>query len=142
MKIKVIASGRIKERLYKERIHEYIKWIKIHNPIDLIFMGDLRKLKYEKQPLSFIKDSDYLVCLSEEGIKKSSVEFSTLFCNMNKDITFIIGGPDGLNSRIKNRANLVLSLSDMTFLHEMAVLILVEQIYRGLSIKVGSNYHR
>ena len=142
MKIKVISSGRIKERLYKERIHEYIKWIKIHNPIDLIFIGDLRKTKYNKQTFTFLKDDDYLVCLSEEGVKKSSVEFSRLFYNMNKDITFIIGGPDGLNSRIKNRANLILSLSDMTFLHEMAVLILIEQIYRGLSIKVGGKYHR
>ena len=142
MKIKVISSGRIKEKLYKERVEEYIKWIKIHNPIDLIVISDLKKTKYEKNLFSFLKDNDYLVCLSEDGIKKSSVEFSALFCNMNQDITFIIGGPNGLNNKIKERADLILSLSNMTFLHEMTVLILVEQIYRGLSIKIGSKYHR
>ena len=92
--------------------------------------------------MAHINSNDNTICLSEEGEKRSSKEFSKLLFNKALDHTFIIGGPDGLPRYIKEKANQIFSLSDLTFPHEMALLILAEQLYRAVSIKKGTSYHR
>ena len=140
MKIKVLAVGKLKEKAYQDRIGEYVKWINRDIPVELIFLKDNDKIN--KKLLAHINSEDHTICLSEEGEKISSEEFSKLLFNKALDHTFIIGGPDGLTRYIKEKANQIFSLSELTFPHEMALLILAEQLYRAVSIKKGSNYHR
>jgi len=140
MKIKILAVGKLKEKAYQDRIGEYIKWINRDIPVELTFLKDNDKVN--KKLLAKISSKDHTICLSEEGEKKSSKEFSKLLFNKALDHTFIIGGPDGLPKYIKEKANQIFSLSELTFPHEMALLILAEQLYRAVSIEKRRNYHR
>ena len=140
MKIKILAVGKLKEKAYQNRIGEYVKWINRDIPVELIFLKDNEKIN--KKLLAHINSEYHTICLSEEGEKISSKEFSKLLFNKALDHTFIIGGPDGLKRYIKEKANQIFSLSELTFPHEMALLILAEQLYRAVSIKKGRNYHR
>ena len=140
MKIKILAVGKLKEKAYQNRIGEYVKWINRDIPVELIFLKDNDKIN--KKLLAHINSADHTICLSEEGEKRSSKEFSKLLFNKALDHTFIIGGPDGLPRYIKEKANQIFSLSELTFPHEMALLILAEQLYRAVSIEKGRNYHR
>ena len=88
------------------------------------------------------ENKDYIICLSEEGKEFSSTQFSKYIFDETKNIIFLIGGPNGHTNSTKSKANQIISLSKMTFPHEMALLILTEQIYRAISIKKGSKYHR
>ena len=140
MKIKILAVGKLKEKAYQNRIGEYVKWINRDIPVELIFLKDNDKVN--RKLLANINSKNHTICLSEEGEKRSSEEFSKLLFNKALDHTFIIGGPDGLPTFIKEKANQIFSLSELTFPHEMALLILAEQVYRAISIKKGRNYHR
>ena len=140
MKIKIIAVRKLKEKAYQNRIGEYVKWINRDIPVELIFLKDNDKVN--RKLLANINSKNHTICLSEEGEKRSSEEFSKLLFNKALDHTFIIGGPDGLPTFIKEKANQIFSLSELTFPHEMVLLILAEQIYRAISIEKGRNYHR
>ena len=140
MKIKVLAGGKLKEKAYQNRIGEYVKWINRDIPVELIFLKDNDKIN--KKLLEHINSKDHTMCLSEEGEKRSSKEFSKLLFNKALNHTFIIGGPDGLTKNIKKKANQIISLSELTFPHELALMILLEQLYRSVSIEKGRNYHR
>ena len=140
MKVKILAVGKLKEKTYQNRIGEYVKWINRDIPVELIFLKNNDKVN--KKLLAHINSKDHTICLSEEGEKRSSKEFSKLLFNKPLDHTFIIGGPDGLTKYIKKKANQIISLSELTFPHEMALLILAEQLYRAVSIEKGRNYHR
>lgn len=140
MKLKILAVGKLKEKAYQNRIGEYVKWINRDIPVELIFLKDNDKVN--KKLLAHINSKDHIICLSEEGEKKSSREFSTLLFDKALNHTFIIGGPDGLPRYIKEKANQIFSLSELTFPHEMALLILAEQLYRAASIEKGRSYHR
>ena len=140
MKIKILAVGKLKEKAYQNRIAEYVKWINRDIPVELIFLKDNDKVN--KKLLAHINSKEHIICLSEEGEKKSSRECSTLLFDKAVDHTFIIGGPDGLPRYIKEKANQIFSLSELTFPHEMALLILAEQLYRAVSIEKGRKYHR
>ena len=140
MKVKILAVGKLKEKTYQNRIGEYVKWINRDIPVELIFLKDNDKIN--RKLLAHINSENHTICLSEEGEKISSKEFSKLLFNKALDHTFIIGGPDGLTKYIKKKANQIISLSELTFPHEMALLILAEQLYRAVSIKKGRNYHR
>ena len=140
MKVKILAVGKLKEKTYQNRIGEYVKWINRDIPVELIFLKDNDKIN--RKLLAHINSENHTICLSEEGEKISSKEFSKLLFNKALDHTFIIGGPDGLTKYIKKKANQIISLSELTFPHEMALLILAEQLYRAVSIEKGRNYHR
>ena len=140
MKIKILAVGKLKEKAYQKRIGEYVKWINRDISVELIFLKDNNKVN--KKLLAHINSKDHTMCLSEEGEKRSSKEFSKLLFNKALNYTFIIGGPDGLPRYVKEKANQIFSLSELTFPHEMALLILAEQLYRAVSIEKGRNYHR
>ena len=88
-------------------------------------------------------NNNIIICLSEEGKQFNSVELcSFLLSFKNKKINFLIGDTDGISSDIKNNSDLILSLSPLTFPHELARLILIEQIFRAISISNNSPYHR
>ena len=88
-------------------------------------------------------NNNIIICLTEEGKQFNSVELSSFLLSFkNKKISFLIGDTDGISSDIKRKSDLLLSLSPLTFPHELARLILIEQIYRAVSISNNSPYHR
>ena len=94
--------------------------------------------------LSKINATDTVILLDEQGMIKSSVAFASFLqqqMNTVKQLVFIIGGPYGFSKEIYDRANYKLSLSAMTFSHQMVRLIFLEQMYRAASILKGEPYH-
>ena len=142
MQIKLVVIGKIKENIYKNRIYEYLKWINIDIPIEIVFIKNDRIDKLNKKLKSHLINQDYTICISEEGTMMNSRKFSKLILNQTKNITFFIGGPNGHSEFVRKETNEVISLSLMTFPHDLALLILTEQIYRGISIAKGSKYHK
>lgn len=105
---------------------------------------DVVKKKEGERLLDKIKESDFVIALSEEGKMMNSFSFAEFLerKKMVKNVLFIIGGAFGLDEAVKKRAQLILSLSPMTFPHEMAFLLLIEQIYRAYTLKNKSPYHK
>jgi len=142
MRIKILAIGKVKEKAYHKRIIEFVKWINRDVSIELVFFKDNNHSRLEKKVESHLKNRDHIMCLTEEGRELSSIQFSEYLFNKTNDIVILIGGPNGHMNSIKEKAAQIISLSKMTFPHEMALLILTEQIYRAISIKKGNKYHR
>lgn len=150
--IKILCVGKIKEKFFKEAIDEYLKRISKYSKIQIIEVNDVdlnnKDLNLEKERdnlLKYVSEKDYIVTLEIEGKQMSSEEFSdtidkTLINYPN--ITFIIGGSYGIHNDIKNKSNLKLSFSKMTFPHQLFRIILLEQIYRGFKIIKNESYHK
>lgn len=149
MKITIIAVGKLKAKSQQEKIEDYISRISHYAKIDVIELKDSDSLQEGKQMLEKIeknKNPSFIIALSEEGKELSSEEFAdklkSIDINMNKEIIFLIGGPFGLSDEIKKKADLILSLSKMTFPHDMFRIFLTEQIYRAMTIIKGEKYHK
>ena len=159
MKVTIIAVGKIKEHYLKEGIEEYSKRLsrfcdlRIIEAADEPAPDDLSAAREEQiksreasRVLGKVKDGDYLIVLDVKGAKKSSEEFAEVLKNCmisgNSSITFVIGGSLGLAPELIRKANVRLSLSDMTFPHQLTRLILLEQIYRAFKIINGETYHK
>ena len=159
MKVTIIAVGKIKEHYLKEGIEEYSKRLsrfcdlRIIEAADEPAPDDLSAAREEQiksreasRVLGKVKDGDYLIVLDVKGAKKSSEEFAEVLKNCmisgNSSITFVIGGSLGLAPELIRKANVRLSLSDMTFPHQLTRLILLEQIYRAFKIINGEPYHK
>ena len=141
MEIKIVVIGKLKEKIYQRRVQKYLKWISKDVKIEIVYIKDSNnKILTNLDKLK--KNNFFSICLSENGIQMSSNTFSKFIFNNKEKLSFIIGGPDGHSSEILNEADYILSLSKMTMPHEMATLVLIEQIYRAFSIKKGSKYHR
>lgn len=140
MRFKVISVGKIKEKSIIELINEYSKRINV----EFTELKDSNKETEGKKIIEILDkmNSKYVFVLSEEGKEFTSVEFSQKIKKIEQPIIFVIGGPTGLSDEVKKRTDFLLSLSKMTFTHEMAKLFLVEQIYRAMSIIENKNYHK
>ena len=142
MKIKVVCVGKIKERIYKERIYEYLKWINRDIKIELIALKDNNKKNLDNSLKKHLNNNYLKICVSQKGTQYSSKKFSKFLFDQDKDLGFFIGGPEGHSEIIEKSIKNSLSLSTFTMPHEMALLVLIEQIYRALQIKKGGSYHR
>lgn len=150
--IKIICVGKIKEEFYRNAILEYQKRISKYTRLDIIEVSDfsignieLDKLKEKEQIEKYIKDKDYVITLEIEGREFSSIEFSNFMektSMINSNITFIIGGSNGLHFDILKKSNFSLSFSKLTFPHQLFRVILLEQIYRSYKIQNNENYHK
>ena len=132
-RLTIYAIGKIKKTWIRDGIIQYKKRMPelIINQLKTFNINSLRS------------NSNIIICLSEEGKQFNSVELSSLLLNFkNKKINFLIGDADGISSDIKEKSDLILSLSPLTFPHELARLFLIEQIYRAISISNNSPYHR
>jgi 23S rRNA (pseudouridine1915-N3)-methyltransferase len=142
MLIKIIAVGKIKDRGLQGKITEFSKWISRYAKLETV---ELRDSNIEQESEAILKclgkDKTFVFTLSEEGKEFTSNEFSQKLSGIDKKMTFIIGGPFGLPPAVKQRADCLFSLSQMTFTHEMARLFLLEQIYRAIDIAKGGKYH-
>ena len=139
---KIIAIGKIKERIYHSKIDEYIKWIEKYFPIELIFLKENSSSKLDRKLGKYLNAEFFKILLSENGKQMDSRKFTDLIFNQNKKVIFFLGGPHGHTSLVESSCDLSLCLSKMTFPHEMALLILSEQIFRSISIKNNTVYHR
>ena len=132
-RLTIYAIGKIKKFWIRDGIKQYKKRMP-----DLI-INELKTFN----TTTLRSNNDIIICLSEEGKQFNSVELYSLLLNFkNKKINFLIGDADGISSDIKQKSDLLLSLSPLTFPHELARLILLEQIYRAISISNNSPYHR
>jgi len=141
MKIKIFAVGKVKNKHLLAEIEELQKRIPW---TEIIEIKDSDPQKEAEKIISQIKQNQFIIACSEEGSQYGSHTFSQILnqISMEKEIVFIIGSATGLDSSIKKRADEIMSLSKMTFTHEMARLFLVEQIYRAKSILDGKKYHK
>ena len=142
MNIKIVVIGKIKEKIYQHRILEYIKWINHDVKINFTILKEDSGKKLDQKLKPYLHSDNYTICVSEEGSHLSSKQFSKFVFETNQELTFFIGGPDGHPEMLRKGANSILSLSKMTLPHEMALLVLTEQIFRAISIQKGSKYHR
>lgn len=159
MKATIIAVGKLKERYLKDGIEEYAKRLSRFCDLQLIEVEDEQapeslspareeqiKKKEAARIFGKVKDGGYLIVLDVKGTKKTSEEFASAIQSCltsgKSNITFIIGGSLGIDTELVNKADLRLSLSDMTFPHQLTRLILLEQIFRAFKINHGETYHK
>ena len=155
MDIKLIVVGKTSSNYIVDGLNEYLKRLKRYIDFDLEVVPDLKNNKSKTESaqkleegtliLQKIKESDFVVLLDERGKQFSSIEFSEFLqkkmLSGTKRLLFIVGGPYGFSEAVYARANSLLSLSKMTFNHEMVRLFFVEQIYRAMTILRNEPYH-
>tara|TARA_B110000305_G_scaffold223077_1_gene267304 strand:+ start:620 stop:1093 length:474 start_codon:yes stop_codon:yes gene_type:complete len=155
MKIKLLAIGKTDSKDLQPVIEEYSKRLSFYVSFNFEIIPDIKNAKNlsKKQQkiaegnelLKRIEKSDTIIILDEKGKTFSSVEFSVfLQKKMNsglKNLIFMIGGPYGFSEEIYQRANAKISLSTMTFSHQMVRLFFIEQLYRGFTILKNEPYH-
>lgn len=143
--IKIICVGKIKESFYRDAIIEYMKRLSKYHKVEIIEVAD-SNIKDEKELiLKKIDKKDYIITMEIEGRENTSIEFAKMIDKTlinNSNITFIIGGSDGLDDEIKRLSNYKLSFSKMTFPHQLFRVILLEQIYRAFKILHNESYHK
>lgn len=153
MKASVLVTGRCRDKALLSIEAEYIKRLKPYLPTQVIELphgknagGEALKLEESKLQLAKISDSAKVVALDERGKLLSTAEFADTLSKYQdtgtQEVYFIIGGSDGLHQDVRDRADLVLSLSKLTFPHQMVRPILAEQIYRAMTVIAGHPYHR
>lgn len=152
-KLTVLAVGKIKDRNLSALCAEYEKRLSRYARVEVVEVRDSRganadvaRAREGEVLAKKLRKSATLVALTREGRAMSSTELAGWLeseANAGRSrVTFCIGGPSGLAPSIIKRARLRLSLSEMTFTHEMARVVLLEQLYRAMTIRQGEPYHR
>ncbi|WP_160068344.1 23S rRNA (pseudouridine(1915)-N(3))-methyltransferase RlmH [Sphingobacterium bovisgrunnientis] len=155
MKITLVCIGKTDDKYIQEGIDKYNKRLKHYITFNIVVLPDVKNVKNlsqsqqkEKEAELFnkhIQNTDYVVLLDERGKEYSSIEFSSFLEKKMiasvQHIVFLVGGPYGFSEEIKQRANSLVSLSKMTFSHQMVRLFFIEQIYRAYTIMKGEPYH-
>ncbi len=144
--IKIICVGKIKESYLKELIDDYLERISKYHKIEIIEVKDNNDIKKETSEINKVyNNKEYNIALCIDGNTYNSVNFAkhidSIF-NYNSNITFIIGGSNGLEDEIINKCNETISFSDFTFPHGLFRGILLEQIYRSFKINNNETYHK
>ena len=155
MKITLLTVGKTEDKYLKEGIEKYTRRLKHYISFQIIELPELKNTKHlsaEQQKakeaellLKNIQPTDSLILLDENGTEFSSLQFSQ-FLNKKmlgsvQHLVFAVGGPYGFDVSIYNRANDKISLSRMTFSHQMVRLFFTEQLYRAFTILKGEPYH-
>ena len=152
MQITLLTIGKTRERYLEEGIREYYKKLSYYIKLSVDNVPETKNISHarqnieeSKQLLKKIGPDDYVILLDEKGIEYNSFEFASFlqkkFNSNPKRIVFVIGGPFGFSNEMYKRANDNVSLSRMTFSHDMARLFFVEQLYRAMTILKGEPYH-
>ena len=156
MKIKIIALGKIKEKFLKDGIDEFMKRLRPYIPVEIIELqpveikdGNLISKALDEEAekiLAQVKKESYIITLEINGKQLSSEDFAEKIDEISKsgvsELIFIIGSSCGLSQVVSKRSDYKLSISKMTFLHQFARLLLVEQIYRAFKILKNETYHK
>ena len=157
MKVRIVCVGKLKEKYLKEAIDEYKKRLGRYCSFDIIEVEDemapdklspaleerVKKTETDRI-LKQVRAGSFLVIMEVKGKRMSSEDFAkelrTLAVDGISDVTFVIGGSLGLHRDVMERADLKFSMSDLTFTHQLARLILIEQVYRAFKIIKGEPY--
>lgn len=159
MKIKIYAIGHLKEAYLKQGINEYLERLKPYTQIEVVEVNDesvssnpslkeieIAKDKEGQKVIKLLKNDEYLIGLDLVKKQPTSEEFAEYleqkFVIGGSNISFVIGGSYGLSDELKKRCQDRIGLSNMTFLHQMTRLILLEQIYRAFKINRNEVYHK
>lgn len=159
IKITIAAVGKLKEKYLKEGIGEYAKRLSRFCELEMIEVGDEQapenlspaqevqvKAREAEKILRKIKSGSIIVVLDVKGEKTDSEGFAarlnSFFISGNSHITFVIGGSLGLDKELIKSAHYRFSLSGLTFPHQLARLVLLEQVYRAFKINNGETYHK
>ena len=158
MNMALVCMGRLKEKYWRDAATEYEKRLSRFGKWETIELPDLPepansspaieeqiKKKEGEAILARIRDGDIVVCLCIDGRQMDSVQLSaklTELIDTGRRVVFVIGGSLGLSPEVVRRAQLKLSFSPMTFPHQLARVMLLEQTYRALKIAAGERYHK
>ena len=153
MQLKIVAVGAKAPVWVRSGVEEYAKRFPAEMPLSLIevpaprHQGDHKRyLRAEgEKTLAKVADNDWVVALDERGRRARSKDLADKLGHWRMEghnVSFVIGGADGLDDAVRQRANEVFSLSDLTLPHYLARLVLVEAIYRAWTIHTGHPYHR
>ena len=150
----IVLPGKTRSSFLAEGIDEYLQRLRHYARVDVKIVktgkgqGSDRILKEKEAALllAHLAPKTMVVALDARGVQYSSTEFSRLLSRWEergvKHLSFVIGGPLGLGKSVLHRAEHRISLSKMTFTHDMARLLLLEQLYRAYTIKAGEKYHK
>ena len=146
MKINLIVVGKLKEKFLVDGVAEYLKRIKKFATLEVREIAECHTVEEEGQKiLSLVPQNSWLCVLDVAGEQLSSEDFAKKIAALNlngvSNFTFAIGGAFGLSEELRRAAAFRLSLSKMTLTHQMARLVLVEQIYRAFKINRNEPYH-
>jgi 23S rRNA (pseudouridine1915-N3)-methyltransferase len=155
MRIRLIVIGKTEESYLKSGMAEYESRINRYVKFSILELPGLKnsihlsknewKIKEAEKIIQHLSPSDFVILLDERGKEMSSVEFSGFlnqrFSQQAKTLTFIVGGPFGFDESLKAKAGQLLSLSRMTFSHQMVRLFFLEQLYRAMTILKNESYH-
>ncbi|MBR5110404.1 MAG: 23S rRNA (pseudouridine(1915)-N(3))-methyltransferase RlmH [Clostridia bacterium] len=158
MNAAIVCVGRLKEKYFSAAAEEYLKRLARYGRFELVELPDLpepanasdadRRQVTEKEGESIqsrLKANDYVVAMCIDGPQVSSEDFARKIADNDRRgtrLVFVIGGSLGLSPAVVRRADEKLSLSKMTFPHQLARVLLLEQIYRGCKINAGERYHK
>lgn len=159
MKITLITVGKIKESYFRDAIREYTKRLGRYCTLEICEVQDEKTPEGASQALTDaildregerivkkIPENGYVITLEIKGKKLDSAAFGNMIEKLGvqgkSHLIFIIGGSLGLHKKVRDKADLAVSFSDMTFPHQLMRIILLEQIYRGYRIVKGEPYHK
>jgi len=155
MKVTLAVIGKTEVGFVRQGIDDYVKRLQHYVPFNIQYIGDVKgtrnmsesqqKVAEGRSLLAALDNSDHVVLLDEHGTERTSMEYSQwLERRMSsgcKRLVFVVGGPYGFSPEVYHRANEKISLSKMTFPHELVRLIFVEQLYRAFTILRHEPYH-
>lgn len=155
MEILLLTVGKTTQPFIKQGIEEYLKRLRHYVAYKIESIPDIKNPRAQSEEnlnqkegeaiLSYISASDLCILLDERGKEMTSVEFSSfvqkLMLSGRKKAVFVVGGPYGFSKDVYDRADAKISLSKMTFTHEMIRLFFTEQLYRAMTIIRGEPYH-
>ena len=155
MKITLAVIGKTEVGFIRQGIEEYVKRLQHYVTFNIQYIGDVKgtrnmseaqqKVAEGKQLMQAIEGSDHVVLLDEHGTERTSVDYSQWLqrrmASGSKRLVFVVGGPYGFSQEVHDRANEKISLSKMTFPHELVRLVFVEQLYRAFTILRHEPYH-
>ena len=155
MNIQIIAVGKLKEKYLQQAAAEYVKRLSAWVKVDIIELKEEKfdkksnplviKQKEAKKILKILPKPCFLVILDQKGEEFDSIQLAEKidkqWFKQNLQVTLLIGGPLGLDEKILKKANVVWSLSKLTFTHQMVRITMLEQIYRAFCIIKNKRYH-
>ena len=155
MKIAFLQTGKTSDKYLADGISIFEERLRKYTAFEILTVPDVRstrnmplreqKMREGEQILRFIKTDDYTVILDEKGKEFSTIEFSSwlekIFMLQKKRIVFVAGGAWGFSEEVYKKADMCLSLSRLTFSHQMVRLLFLEQLYRAFTVIKGEPYH-
>ena len=142
MLLKLLVVGKVKDVHYQAKINEFMQRLNAFGKVEVV---ELKDDTVEKESNAILKalenERGWVVVLDERGKNITSVELAEKISSCDRKIVMVIGGAFGFTDAVRQRADYLLALSKFTVTHEMARLILIEQLYRACTITAGKKYH-